>query len=129
MCVQGLPLMSAVAYIGLISNSCLSSWLSCFVTFPDVTHQLVSASCPRAVHQILAAQSQPLAHVAPSSSHTLRRLQSHAVQSFSTAYGYFYAYQVKYPANFASDLLEDYQLQPLKAKRAADWSQEGIQDR
>ncbi len=40
-------------------------------------------------------------------------------------YGYFYAYQVKYPANFASYLLEDYQLQPLKAKRAVDRNQEG----
>ena len=40
------------------------------------------------------------------------------MKSVSTAYGYFYAYQVKYPANFASYLLEDYQLQPLKAKKA-----------
>ena len=31
-------------------------------------------------------------------------------------------------ANSALYLLEDYRLQPLKAKRAADWIQEGLQD-
>ena len=49
--------------------------------------------------------------------------------SFSSVFGYFYAYQVKYPANSALCLLEDYRVQPLKAKRAVVWIQEGLQER
>ena len=54
-------------------------------------------------------------------------LQQWRTKSFSSLFGYFYAYRLKYPANSALHLLGDYQLQPLKAKRAADWIQEGLQ--
>ena len=60
--------------------------------------------------------------------HAIILLQQWGTKSFSTVFGYFYAYPVKYPAISALYMLEDYRLQPLKAKRVADWIQEGLQD-